>query len=142
MPPNDAFDARTYAIVGAAMEVHSTLGCGFLEKVYHLAMENEFRRRGIPFESEVLLPISYKGDVLPCTYRVDLLCYGEVIVELKALQAVGGVELAQVLNYLKAGTCDVGLLLNFGVRRLEARRVAVFDRGASSVSSVESVDGT
>jgi GxxExxY protein len=123
MTPSD-FDPRTYAIIGAAKEVHQVLGCGYLERVHHLAMINELRRRGIPFEVEVVLPVTYKGDLLDCTYRIDLLCYGEVLVELKALSSLGGVEQAQVLNYLRLGTLDVALLLNFGTTRLEVQRLS------------------
>lgn len=118
-------DPRTYAIIGAALEVHHTLGCGFLERVYALALACEFCRLGIPFEQEVALPISYKGELLDCNYRVDFLCYGEIIVELKAQRDLGGADEAQVLNYLHAGALRVGLLLNFGNPQLEKRRFVV-----------------
>lgn len=123
MTPND-FDPRTYAIIGAAKEVHRVLGCGYLEGVYHLAMINELRRQGIPFEVEVVLPVTYKGDLLDCTYRIDLLCYGAVLVELKALCCLSGIEQAQVLNYLRLSSLDVALLLNFGTTRLEIQRLS------------------
>jgi GxxExxY protein len=121
------------------------LGCGYLERVYQLALANELRRRGIPFKAEVETPVLYKGDLLDCSYRFDLLCFGEVLVELKALPGLGPVEEAQVLNYLKAGPLDVGLLLNFGTTRLEVRRFSsprlLRPRGPSpSVPSVTSVD--
>lgn len=122
MTPNDEFDPRTYAIIGAAKEVFHVLGCGYVERVYQLALANEFRRRGIPFEAEVDLQVTYKGDTLDCSYRLDFLCYDEVIVELKALNSTGPVEEAQVINYLKASGLDVGLLLNFGRRTLDLQR--------------------
>src|SRR5438445_13563471 len=77
-------DAQTYAMIGAAMEVHGQLGHGFLEAVYQDALAFEFAERGIPFEREVPLPISYKERRLPCIYRADLVCHGEIVVELKA----------------------------------------------------------
>src|SRR5438552_18867785 len=95
-------DPRTYAIIGAAMEVHRELGCGFLEPVYQEAIEIELASRQIPFKRQVELGIMYKGRPLRCTYKADLICFENVLVELKALSRVGGVEEAQVLNYLKA----------------------------------------
>src|SRR5688500_9832728 len=109
-------DPRTYAIIGAAMEVHRELGCGFLEPVYQEAMEIELAARGIPFSAQCDLVILYKGRPLKCTYRPDFICYDSVIVELKALSQIGGIEEAQVINYLKATGLQVGLLLNFGAR--------------------------
>ena len=109
-------DERTYAIIGAAQKVHRVLGCGFLERVYQEALAIELRRCGIPTAREVELPIDYEGERLACTYRVDFLCYDNVVVELKALSRTSGIEEAQVLNYLKAGGFEVGLLLNFGAK--------------------------
>jgi GxxExxY protein len=100
--PIDQKDAQTYAIIGAAMEVHHESGNGFLECVYQEALSREFTLRGIPFEREVELTIYYKGAKLACNYRADFICFGEVIVELKALSALSGVEEAQVLKTLKA----------------------------------------
>lgn len=122
-PTTQTFDdPDTYAIIGAALEVQHTLGCGFLEKVYAFALANEFKRRAIPFVSEVELAISYKGDLLPCTYRADLICFGTVLVELKAQRELSPIDEAQLLNYLKITGLRVGLLLNFGKTRLEQRR--------------------
>ncbi len=136
---DEAFDPWTYAIIGAAQEVHRVLGPGFLEIVYHLALANELRRRQVMFELEVELPVIYKGDDLGCKYRVDLLVGGDVIVELKALKSLGPIEEAQTLNYLKASSLEVGLLLNFGAQRLEVQRFVMGHATRASASSVPSV---
>ena len=115
-------DPRTYAIIGAAMEVHRELGCGFLEAVYQEALAVELTCRQVPFEREVELPIRYKGQVLRTSYRVDFLCYGSVLVELKALTNMGGTEEAQHLWLPPSGSSVAGLLLNFGTKSLEYRR--------------------
>ena len=135
----DIQDPRTHAIIGAAMEVHRTLGCGFLEAVYQEALNIELKKRDIPFRREVELPVHYKGEQLNVSYRADFICFDTVIVELKALSQISGVEISQVLNYLKATGFCVGLLLNFGARSLQQRRF-VFSPSSQSAQSVESVD--
>ena len=115
-------DPRTYAIIGAAMEVHKQLGCGFLEPVYQEAMAIELSKRQIPFSREVRLPVFYKDMRLNTPYRVDFICFDEVAVELKALAHLSGTEEAQLINYLKASGREIGLLLNFGARSLTYRR--------------------
>ena len=105
---------EVYSIVGCAIEVHKELGFGFLEAVYQEAMELELTQRRIPFEAQLPLAISYKGQLLRKEYNADLICYGQIIVELKALERLSGREEAQLLNYLKATGYRVGLLINFG----------------------------
>jgi GxxExxY protein len=124
-------DPRTYAIIGAAMEVHKRLGYGFLEPVYQEALAIEFSGRNIPFTKEVRLPIHYKGHQLETKYRADFLCFDAIVVELKALARMGGVEDSQLINYLKATSFQLGLLLNFGARSLQYRRL-VFSQSVES----------
>ena len=121
----DQRDPRTFAILGAAFEVHTPLSSGFLEAVYQEALEREFQARGIPHQREQEIPILYKGQRLGTQYRADFICYDEIIVELKAVTATGDVEVAQVLNYLKATGLRLGLLLNFGTPSLEYRRLVL-----------------
>ena len=115
-------DPETYAIIGAAMAVHAELGHGFLEPVYQAALEQEFLALGIPFRREAEIPVLYKGMPLEVSYRADFVCFDRVIVELKALQKLSGVEEAQVLNYLKATGLGRGLLINFGAPSLQHKR--------------------
>ena len=94
-------DIQTYANIGAAMEVHSELGRGFLEIIYQEALAKEFSHRHIPFQREAELVVYYKDEPLRSRYRVDFICYDEVIGELKAMAVLGNSEEAQVINYLK-----------------------------------------
>jgi GxxExxY protein len=114
-----------YAINGAAMEVHSQLGCGFLEAVYQEALSIELTHRGIPFEREKEICIRYKGAVLEKRYYADFVCYDKVIVELKAISELTSTHVAQVLNYLKATGYRVGLLMNFGETSYTFKRIVL-----------------
>ncbi len=112
----------TGKIIGAAMKVHSTLGNGFQEVIYQRALAIEMEKQGLSFQRELEMPIHYDGQVIG-TRRVDFLVEGKVMVELKALTKVEDVHLAQAINYLEAYWLEVGLLLNFGAKSLEYRRV-------------------
>ncbi len=114
---------ETYKIIGAAMEVHSTLGCGFLEAVYQEALAIEFEKRSIPFKQEKKLEIKYKDQILSKHYKADFICYDKIIVETKALNELSGIDEAQVINYLKATGLKIGLLINFGSESLEHKRL-------------------
>ncbi|MHC4773362.1 MAG: GxxExxY protein [Planctomycetota bacterium] len=115
-------DPETYAVIGTAMEVHKVLGCGFLETVYQQAMAKELKAREIPFSQETQFPVSYKGEILDCYYQADFICFGNIIVELKALDALSGKHESQLLNYLKATGHKRGLLINFGQKSLQYKR--------------------
>jgi len=122
---NLIFRDEVYDIEGAAMEVHSVLGNGFLEAVYQYAMKLELANRKIPFEVEKELSVFYKGQKLDIYYRADLICFGQIIVELKALDRLTIKEESQLLNYLSATGLRVGVLVNFGSRgKLEWKRFA------------------
>ena len=118
-------DPQTYAIIGAAMEVHRQLGCGFLESVYQEALAVEMTLRGMDFRREAPLIISYKDAPLACNFRVDFLCFDDVIVELKAVQKLTALEDMQVLNYLKASGLRKALLLNFAGPSLQFKRLVL-----------------
>jgi len=115
-------DGCTYRIIGATMEVHKELGSGFMENVYQEALGREFSIQSIPFKSQPVVEIQYKGNPLEKRYQPDFICFNEIIVEIKALDKLSGIEHAQLINYLKATRLKVGLLINFGSKSLEHRR--------------------
>lgn len=118
------FKEEVFAIVGAAMEVHTILGAGFLEPVYQEALEIESRSRNLPFVSQKVLQIHYKEHVLKKEYIADLIYFDKIIVELKALDRLSSKEESQLLNYLKATGIKVGVLINFGSHpKLEWKRL-------------------
>ena len=112
----------TEKIIGCAMKVHSTLGNGFQEVIYQRALAIELGNARIEFAREVEIPIHYGGEEIG-TRRADFLVDGKILVELKALTSLEDVHLAQTLNYLEAYGLEIGLLVNFGSKRLEFRRV-------------------
>jgi len=107
------FEEESYRIRGAVFEVYREMGCGFLEAVYQECLEKELRMQGIPFIAQQDLILHYKGDRLEQTYKPDFICYGKIIVELKAVKVLAPEHRAQVHNYLKATGLELGLLVNF-----------------------------
>jgi GxxExxY protein len=114
--PNNALPS---AIIGAAIEVHKTLGPGLLESAYEECLAREFVLRTIPFERQKPLPVVYKDVKLECGYRLDFLVGNSVIVELKAIESIAPVHEAIVLTYLRLSGCRLGLLINFNVAILK-----------------------
>jgi GxxExxY protein len=115
----------TEAVIGAAIEVHRTLGPGLLESAYQECLARELALREIPFEREKPLPLEYKGAQLECGYRLDFLVAEAVVVEVKAAETLLPIHQAQLLTYMKLGGWKVGLIINFhesllkkGIKRL------------------------
>ncbi|MES1952187.1 hypothetical protein S4A8_15084 [Salinisphaera sp. S4-8] len=121
-------DAQTYGILGAAFEVHRYLRNGFLEGVYQDALAIELAERDIPFIREAALDVQYKGRALNSQFRADFVCFGSVILELKAVSRLLPQHEAQVINYLKVTGLTRGLLLNFGTPELQHRRLVRSNR--------------
>ena len=120
------FKEESYKIIGAAFKVYNTLGHGFLEAVYQEALEIEFQRQDIPYEREKELRIQYDGVELKQTYKADFVCFGKIIVELKAVNVLDDAHRSQVYNYLRATNYKLGLLLNYGNSdELEMERIVL-----------------
>lgn len=117
------FKEESHAVVGAAMKLHSALGNGFLEAVYQEGLAIAFEKSGVPFEAQKELKIELWGETLRKTYFADFVCFGKIIVEIKAQKSLGSAEESQVLNYLKATGFQLGILLNFGAPSLEFKRI-------------------
>ena len=116
------YSELTSKIIGCAMKVHSALGNGFQEVIYQRAMVIEMSDEGIGFSREHEMPVYYKGQQIG-TRRVDFLVEGIVSLELKAVIQMEDVHLAQAINYLEAYDLEIGLLINFGSRSLQFKRV-------------------
>ncbi|MBI4810445.1 MAG: GxxExxY protein [Ignavibacteriales bacterium] len=116
------YSAITEKVIGCAMRVHSTLGNGFQEVIYQRALAIEMQKEGLEFAREQEMPIFYDNQEIG-TRRVDFMVEGKVLVELKALTLLEDVHLAQTLNYLEAFYLEVGLLINFGTKKLEFKRL-------------------
>ncbi|MBO6584953.1 MAG: GxxExxY protein [Gracilimonas sp.] len=121
--PNFKYKQLTGKIIGAAMQVHSELGNGFREIVYHRSMEHELSHQGLNYKSELTMPLYYR-DAKVGARRVDLLVEEKILVELKAVGEINDQHISQVLNYLKAYKLEVALLLNFGENSLNFKRIA------------------
>ena len=123
---NLLYKEEVFQIVGAAMEVHTELGNGFLEPVYQESLQIELSLRKIPFTAQERLHLFYKEFELKKEYIPDFVCFGKIIVEIKALDRLTNIEIAQLINYLKATKLKLGLLINFGSRgKLEWQRFIV-----------------
>lgn len=120
---NIVFKEESYRIIGACMTVHKNLGAGFLESVYSEALEMEFIKEKIPYEKEKKLPIYYNGQQLKKFFVSDFVCFGSIIVELKASNYLADVNFKQALNYLKATKFRLALLVNFGAPSLLYKRI-------------------
>ena len=108
------FEEESFAIRGACFEVYKEKGCGFLESVYQECLELEFEMRGIPFVPKPKLQLEYKGRLLHSEFQPDLIAYGKIVVELKAVSSLADEHRAQLHNYLKATGHKLGCLVNFG----------------------------
>ncbi|MGB4862456.1 MAG: GxxExxY protein [Tepidiformaceae bacterium] len=108
-------EALTREIVGAAIDVHRELGPGLLEGVYEECLAFEFSARGLSFERQLNVPLSYKGNALNANLRIDLFVERRVVVELKSIAGILPIHEAQLLTYLRLMRCPVGLLINFNV---------------------------
>ncbi len=125
MDNNFPLKQETYRILGACFEVYNEKGCGFLEHVYQECLEIELGLQQIPFEAQTTLTLDYKGRTLQTTYEPDFVCFGKVIIEIKAVSTIVDEHRAQLLNYLNATGLPVGLLVNFGhYPKLEHERLA------------------
>ncbi|WP_321317250.1 GxxExxY protein [Labilibaculum sp.] len=115
-------EEKTYSIIGVCMAVHRSLGSGFLESVYSEVLTKEFEKRNIPFEREKKLELYYDGEKLNKYFKADFVCYNSIIVEIKSKIRIIKVDEQQIINYLKATNCEVGLLVNFGESSLKYKR--------------------
>ena len=123
------FKDEVYSLIGAAMEVYNELGAGFLEPVYQEAFEIELVTRNIPIVLQKELKIRYKEHLLKKTYVADLVAYGKIVIEIKALERLSSREESQLINYLKATDMRLGLLINFGAKNsLEWKRMVYTNR--------------
>lgn len=129
------YKAITEKIIGASFEVHNFLGGGFQEVIYQRALSYEMRKAGLEFVREIEQDIFYKELEEPIgTRRADFVVEGKVLVELKALTKLEDVHMAQALNYLKAYRLEIGLLINFGSKSLEFKRLILSQKSAKSVN--------
>ena len=129
--PEIIYKDESYQITGACFEVYKDKGCGFHEPVYQESLGIEFRLQGIPAISKPKLELEYKGHKLEQTFEPDYVCFGKIIVELKAVSHLTEDHQAQVMNYLKATGFKLGLLVNFGHHpRIEIMRIVADDRWA------------
>ena len=116
------FKDECYAIIGACMKVHTTLGSGFLESVYSEALCKELEKRKIPFVKEKKLELFYEGERLKKYFKADFICFESIVVEIKSKTTLLKIDEQQTVNYLKATESQLGLLVNFGEKSLKYKR--------------------
>ncbi|MEG2100795.1 MAG: GxxExxY protein [Flavobacterium sp.] len=116
---------ETYKIIGICMEVHRNLGPGLLEVIYKDALEVEFKENNIPFEREKEYSIEYKGKILPHKFYADFVINEDIILEVKAIKEFSSEHIAQILNYIKLSSSEVGLLVNFQTKSLQHKRYII-----------------
>mgnify|MGYP000857485317 FL=1 len=117
------FKEESYKIIGICMNIHSTLGNGFLEAVYWEVLEKEFVKNNIPYQREVKLDLFFNGEKLDKKYKADFICFDNIILEIKAVSFIHENFTKQTLNYLKATDKKLGLLINFGEKSLKYKRI-------------------
>ncbi|HEY1194431.1 GxxExxY protein [Flavobacterium sp.] len=118
-------EEETYKIIGICMEVHRNLGPGLLEVIYKDALEVEFKENNVPFEREKEYSIEYKGKVLPHKFYADFVINKDIILEVKAIKEFSSEHIAQILNYIKLSSSEVGLLVNFQTKSLQHKRYII-----------------
>ena len=114
---------ESYEIIGICMDVHRTLGKGFLEIVYKDAIEHEFKKKNIPYKREKKYEINYKGEILPHYFYADFVVKNKIILEVKAQKGIVEDHIKWVINYLAASKCPLGLIVNFGEDSLISKRI-------------------
>lgn len=114
----DRINALSSLVIGAALEVHKTLGPGLMESAYEVCLCHELSLRGIPHQSQILLPVKYKGIQINADYRIDILVDDCLLLELKSVEKVLPIHKAQTLTYLRLSSLWLGLVINFNVEML------------------------
>ena len=119
------YKEESYKIIGTCFEVHNNLSAGFLEIVYKDALEFEFKKANIPFQREVEYEVNYKNIILPHKFYADFIVFDKIILEVKAINKLADEHIAQSINYLKVSSNKLALLVNFGVLKLQYKRLVL-----------------
>lgn len=117
------YKEESFAIIGACMKVHRSLGAGFLEAVYEEALEKEFNIQKIPFKRQVKLSLYYNQELMKKQFRADFVCYDTIVIEIKAVSQIPVTFYTQLTNYLKCTNMELGMLINFGTPSLTYKRM-------------------
>jgi GxxExxY protein len=133
-------EEKTYAILGACFEVYNQQGCGFNEPVYQESLEIELALRDIPFVAQPEMRLAYKGRPLKATFRPDFICFGNIILEIKAVSSLVEAHDAQVLGYLSATGHELGLLVNFGgFPKVEYKRLLLSEKRRIQSTNIQDI---